>query len=93
MQPNVAGAESTTQVGNGTWRHICGTNDGTTSRLYIDGVLDASATESVSSLQPTVTFGHWQGGTRYLNGLIDDVRIYNRALSPDEIKRLYNMGR
>jgi len=27
------------------------------------------------------------------NGLIDEVRIYNRALSPDEIKRLYNMGR
>ena len=26
-------------------------------------------------------------------GLIDDVRIYNRALSPDEVKRLYNMGR
>jgi hypothetical protein len=27
-----------------------------------------------------------------MNGLIDDVRIYNRALSADEIKRLYNMG-
>lgn len=29
----------------------------------------------------------------YFNGLIDDVRIYNRVLSADEIKRLYNMGR
>jgi len=29
----------------------------------------------------------------YDKGLIDDVRIYNRILSPDEIKRLYNMGR
>jgi len=28
-----------------------------------------------------------------LEGLIDDVRVYNRALSPDEIRRLYNMGR
>ena len=27
------------------------------------------------------------------NGLIDEVRVYNRALTPDEIKRLYNMGR
>jgi Concanavalin A-like lectin/glucanases superfamily len=27
------------------------------------------------------------------DGSIDDVRIYNRALSADEIKRLYNMGR
>jgi len=34
-----------------------------------------------------------KGGTSYMNGLIDEVRIYNRALSPAEIKRLYNMGR
>jgi hypothetical protein len=31
--------------------------------------------------------------TDFFDGLIDDVRIYNRALSADEIKRLYNMGR
>ena len=29
----------------------------------------------------------------YSNAKIDDVRIYNRALTPDEIKRLYTMGR
>jgi hypothetical protein len=29
----------------------------------------------------------------YFNGIIDDVRVYNRALSADEVKRLYNMGR
>jgi len=29
----------------------------------------------------------------YFGGTIDDVRIYNQALSADEIKRLYNMGR
>jgi hypothetical protein len=34
-----------------------------------------------------------RGDGNYAVGAIDDVRIYNRALSPDEIKRLYNMGR
>ena len=29
----------------------------------------------------------------YLGGTIDDVRIYNRALSAEEVKRLYNIGR
>jgi hypothetical protein len=28
----------------------------------------------------------------YLNGVMDDVRIYNRALSPAEVKRLYQLG-
>ncbi|MBI4159563.1 carbohydrate binding domain-containing protein [Candidatus Wolfebacteria bacterium] len=32
-------------------------------------------------------------GGEYFQGVLDDVRVYNRALSPDEIKRIYNMGR
>ena len=31
--------------------------------------------------------------TNYMEGYMDDIRLYNRALSADEIKRLYNMGR
>ncbi|HXK31646.1 MAG TPA: LamG-like jellyroll fold domain-containing protein [Candidatus Paceibacterota bacterium] len=33
------------------------------------------------------------GLNNFFDGSIDDVRIYNRALSPEEVKRLYNMGR
>ena len=33
-----------------------------------------------------------QDGDRYFDGQIDDVRIYDRALSKDEIKRLYDLG-
>ncbi len=45
-----------------------------------------------------IGFRNWNAGFQpnpdnFFNGMIDDVRIYNRALSPDEIKRLYNMGR
>jgi hypothetical protein len=34
-----------------------------------------------------------QFNQNYLNGTLDDVRIYNRALSATEIKQLYNAGR
>jgi hypothetical protein len=37
--------------------------------------------------------GSFDGSSTYLTGLLDDVRIYNRARAADEIKRLYNMGR
>ena len=30
---------------------------------------------------------------QFWDGVIDDIRIYNRALSPTEVKQLYNMGR
>jgi hypothetical protein len=88
------GVASTFQVGDGTWRHICGTNDGSTSRLYIDGVLNNSLAETPNAnYQPTVSFGRWLGGNRYLNGSMDETRLYNRAISASEVKQLYNLGR
>ena len=40
-----------------------------------------------------VAFGKGpNGSTRFFNGLIDDVRIYDRALSAAEVQALYNMG-
>jgi len=75
-------------------------NSGTVA-IYYDGVSQALGAPggSLPSSLPTSTQHLLIGrdgssaGPDYLNGLIDDVRIYNRALSKDEIKRLYNMGR
>jgi hypothetical protein len=63
----------------------------------INGVLDSGTTVGTA---PTITNGTaavyvgWRTdqAANSWNGLIDDVRIYNRALSADEIKRLYNLG-
>jgi hypothetical protein len=80
-------------VGNGNWYHITGTNDGTTSRLYINGVLDASVTESggVATVQPNITIARWQGGggSRHMNGSVGQVFLYNRALSASEVLQNY----
>jgi hypothetical protein len=81
------------------FHHIVITFNSGTAAIYYDGVnqaLDAPGSPLPASL-PTSTshlnLGRDGGGLDYLNGSMDDVRIYNRALSADEVKRLYNMGR
>ena len=48
---------------------------------------------AVYSITGTTEIGSNSGSIGFVDGLIDEVRIYNRALSSDEIKRLYNGGR
>lgn len=75
----------------GQWLFVCGTFDGTTSRLYADGRQVASG---VLSLGYDSTSTDVQIGTRgdfytYFLGAIDDARVYNRALSAAEVAALY----
>jgi hypothetical protein len=95
VRPNQNGAVSTFIVGDGSWHHITGTNDGSTSKLYIDGVFNSQATESggIISVYPDITIGLWQGGGRYLNGNVSQVQIYNRALTAAEVSQNFNATR
>ena len=86
------GAVSTFQVGDGTWHHIVATNDQITTKLYIDGSLDAQTSEGgLATVQPNITLGYWQFTPgRLLNGNIAQVSIYNRALTAAEVEQNYN---
>lgn len=76
----------------GQWYHIVGTYGETYQRLYIDKVEQYEAEHGgVLDKGSDITFSG--GGYDYLDGQLDEVRIYNRALSEDEIQRLYRMGR
>lgn len=87
-------------MSNNSWHYVTFTWDGTTNsgavKVYIDGILNNTATADTTETNPT-------SNTLYVGvhrnpsfpqhiytGLIDDVRIYNRALSADEIRYLYN---
>lgn len=77
----------------GQWHHLVGTFDGQDGRLYVDGAL-ASVVQSAGT--PTVTsiwkIGNISGGgtgTGQFPGLIDDVRVYNRALAANEVAALF----
>ncbi len=70
----------------GEWYHVAGTYDGTTMRLYVDGVEIGSRTVS-----GTVGAGldvQINSNNERFDGLLDDVRVYDRALSPCEIALL-----
>ncbi|MFY0690212.1 MAG: BspA family leucine-rich repeat surface protein [Cyclobacteriaceae bacterium] len=72
------------------WHHIVATYDGTTRSIYTDGSLGISDTPadnnilSASNMTIGKTFSE-----EFFNGVIDDVRIYNQALSSDQISALY----
>lgn len=97
---NVVGAQyneihGRTSVDGGDWHHLVGSYDGETMFLYVDGQLDASASASgrIRTNDLPVLIG--QNGryrSREWNGLIDDVRIYDYALTDAEIERLYVDG-
>lgn len=74
------------------WHHLVYTYDGTTHTLYYDGSFFKSSNVAPNTAIPTIVrIGR---GARnccsWGNVTIDDVRIYNRALSATEIQQLYN---
>ena len=71
------------------WQHICGTYDGKTAKIYIDGELVAEH-EHGDDLAPTkmdLRIGHRLGSTHYFNGLMDEVGIFEGALDENEIEK------
>jgi hypothetical protein len=82
----------------GTWVHLCGAFDGTTYYLYRNGMLAASTADA--TMPPVNIDAIWAIGARaphsttpvyrVMEGQIDDVRIYGRALSSAEVDALYH---
>lgn len=87
-------ATSTAVVADGTWHHVGFTwNPNRGVEFYVDGRLDSfhPATASTSIEGNTILLvGGWSSSTFTVSGSLDDVRIYNRALSPSEVTQLYN---
>jgi hypothetical protein len=86
-----AEAIGTVAINDGNWHHVTGTFDGQTVRAYVDGNLHARASLSGTLQQATVTahIGMYPGNVAPFNGTIDEVRIYNRPLSLQEIRTQY----
>jgi hypothetical protein len=73
---------------NGDWHHVAGTYDGSSLNVYLDGVFQGttSSVGTVNASAYNVNIGRESVGNRFhYNGGIDDVRIYTRALTEDEI--------
>ena len=81
-----------TPLTEGVWQHVAVTWDGTTVRYYLDGQADGDAAYvgSLPENDRDPGLGARPGG--YLKGALDDVRIYDRALSAAEVAQLSSAG-
>ena len=91
-------AASTAAITAGQWYHAVLTYTSGQGRLYIDGVQQGA---TVTSFTGDLEYGgnnpaigaYTPTGAGYWLGKIDDVRVYNRALTAGEVQQLYSMGR
>ena len=70
----------------GQWHHYALSYDGTTVRLYYDGALQVEQALALNTGAADFMIGRWQNDS--FDGLIDDVRVYDRALSAVEVQAL-----
>ncbi len=96
--PNTISGSITTKpytVVNDVWYNIIITHTGTTTEIFVNGVsLGSNVDQAINTVDGnTNVIGAYFTMGNYYNGSIDEVRIYNRALSADEIKRLYERTR
>ena len=85
----------TASITSGLWHYIAATYNKVNSKIYIDGVERASeyyTHDLIGNSQHLQIGGRGIEGFRFFNGLIDEVRIYNRALSAEEVRYHYNHG-
>ncbi|AQT68076.1 hypothetical protein STSP2_01231 [Anaerohalosphaera lusitana] len=86
-----------TTITDDAWHHISLTFDGTTTTFYVDGQTYGTSTTSVNTtttedlvigtgIRPATEFNE---NARWTNGLIDDVQIYDEALTGDQVATLY----
>jgi hypothetical protein len=88
-------AETTTALTTNTLYHSCGTFDGDKVDIYLNGIFndtDDCIDGTLQSNNKDVLIGAEGRAvpTSFFMGVIDEVRLYNRTLSPDEIYALYN---
>lgn len=81
----------TTNIKDGVWKYLVGQKSGLSYKVYVNGVLEGSTTaNSVGSIAGNVNLKLGTDDGTYLNGRIATFKIYNRALSADEVLQNYN---
>ena len=85
-------------IETGEWYHavLVRRREGDTDRLqgFVNGELKGEDTDIATDWSCSVPLRiSWNGGSQYFNGTISEVRIYARALSAEEIRWLYELGR
>ncbi|MFQ5525146.1 MAG: LamG-like jellyroll fold domain-containing protein [Thermoanaerobaculia bacterium] len=77
---------------NDEWLHVAAVYNGVDKRIYVNGVLDTATPQAksdpIDASARAVHFGKREAEDRFFDGILDELRIYDRALSPAEIAAL-----
>jgi hypothetical protein len=97
MQVGGLGITSQSDVPLGTFVHVAGTYDGTRLALYVNGQLDSETTFGQTPVPIPVNalplrIGADSSGGSLFTGVVDDPRIFNRALTANEVNTLFVQG-
>jgi hypothetical protein len=88
-----ANAQLTSAIGLNAWHHVAATYDGSQMLIYLDGTQVASAANTMAIPTSSDHLGIGAGlifGDQHFAGALDEMRVYNRALSSSEIAALFN---
>ncbi|MEI6712289.1 MAG: SUMF1/EgtB/PvdO family nonheme iron enzyme [Verrucomicrobiota bacterium] len=81
-----------TPINTGKWVHVAVTRNGTTGKVkvYVNGMLDGAGGATTEALtdNPVINIGGNPYNKHYFDGAIDDVRIYSRELSDNDVRNL-----
>ena len=73
-----------------TWYHVAFTSTASNQVIYINGASSHSQSETLDTRSGAINLGSNSSGTANHAGVLDEVRIYNRALSAQEVQAVYN---
>lgn len=91
---NTAADQGAFKPNNGNWHHVVAVFNGTTGTLYVDNTNRASASMSVGNGATGQIGANNNNGSliQFFNGIVDEVGVWNKALSAAEVSELYNSG-
>ncbi len=89
----IGSGDSTTVISAGVWYHVVGTYDGSTVRLFVNGTLENSTSHSGNLSASTQNNLIGKSGDALFAGQLDDVTIFNTALTANEVREIYRLGR
>lgn len=85
------GFDSAATISTGTWYHFVGVFNGASSIIYLNGSSDATGSTLTINSGTDLNIGANSGASFY-DGMIDEVGVWNRVLTSDEVSTLYNSG-
>jgi hypothetical protein len=94
---NIMWLNGTTDLSSaaGEWHHVAAVYDGSDMKLYLDGASDATPVSYSSGIYNNMapfTIGCRNGNAQFFDGQIDEVAVFSRALTADEVTSIYEKG-